>query len=168
MKTQNYRLELIQKDRNRKKDECLRLIDSLYQDLQKAQVELKRRENLLAQCQKRFISAEHQINAQFGRNISSYEIKSRINDLKKIKEYEINLITFVENQYKNLQLVKKTLHEAKELLNKILLELKVIDQHKEKWEKTLSIKIKKSEQRAIDEIASILFQQTDQQRNSQG
>lgn len=158
MRQKKYRLQVVLKVREKKKDEAARFVAKRREELFEAEQELLLCKSFLKDCRQQISDANNRMMSEFDDGIAAGNIVAHRNFLQVLKEREQELIISVENQKAEVRKAEIAVDEALNKLSEASKELKVIEKHKDRWIETKKTELKKRDQKLSDEIGAILHQ----------
>jgi flagellar export protein FliJ len=156
MKAKKYRLEAVLGIRHRAKDEAARLVALRFQQLERAEEELNRRQMNLRDCYERQNQAQAMMNEELSKGTQAQNILAHQNYLNDLRKMESRLASEVEKQIQVVTKAEKEVEAAREKLIESARELKTIEVHKANWQSVERSAENRREQKISDEIGSIL------------
>lgn len=156
MKPKDYRLQSVLKIRELARDEAGRVVAQRLEDVENANVELNRRQNDLLACyekqdQKQVAMNEMLESGTLARNIIRHRVF-----LDDLRESEHQLKESTEKQKKSVLRAENELDTARDTLIDATRDFKAIETHRSKWAVGVKTAAARRDQKASDEIGSIL------------
>lgn len=157
MKPKDYRLQTVLKIRESARDEAGRLVAQRLEELDTANTELSIRQNELLACyekqdQKQVAMNEMLESGTLARNLIRHRVF-----LDDLRESEYQLKQSAEKQKKTVMRAENELDTARDTLIDATRDFKAIETHRSKWAAGVKTVAARRDQKASDEIGSILY-----------
>lgn len=158
MKPKNYRLQAVLKVRESARDEAGRTVSRRLDELESAQYELNRRQNDLLACYEKQDQKQFAMNELLEAGALIRSVVEHRTFLGELRESERQLKEVADKQKKSVVRAEKELETARDALIDATRDFKAIETHRSKWTATQRKAASRLEQKASDEISSILHQ----------
>lgn len=156
MKPKDYRLKTVLKIRGTARDEAGRVVAQRLEGLENANVELIRRQNDLLACYEKQEQKQVAMNETLeSGTLAGNIIRHRV-FLEDLRDSEYQLKQSAEKQKKSVLKAENDLETARDALIDATRDLKAIETHRSKWAAEVKTTAARRDQKASDEIGSIL------------
>lgn len=160
MKPKDYRLQTVLKMRENARDEAGRRVALRLDELEQAQNELIRRQNDLLACYAKQDRKQMAMKEMLESGTRVGNVVGHRAFLDSLRESEQQLKESAEKQKRSVMRAEKDLDTARDGLMEATREFKAIENHKTKWAAAVRTAASRREQKASDEIGSILHGRT--------
>lgn len=156
MKPKDYRLKTVLKIRENAKVEAGRKVAVRLDELEAANTELNRRQNDLLACYEKQDQKQAAMNEMLECGTPVRNVVRHRAFLDDLRESEQQLKQSAEKQKKSVVRAENEVEAARDTLIDATRDFKAIETHRSKWAATVRTAAERREQKASDEIASIL------------
>src|SRR5688500_4041443 len=163
MKPKDYRLQTVLKIRESARDEAGRLVARRLEELDNANIELNRRQNDLLACYEKQDQKQSAMNEMLEAGSLVRDVLSHRAFLDDLREFEHQLKQSAEKQKTSVVRAENELDTAQSTLIDASRDFKAIETHKSKWAATLRTAAARHEQKASDEIGSIVYERRERE-----
>ena len=146
--------------RRRDKEEASKKTVLCREALEKATIELRRREDALSAHREEIAGADQNLRGELEKGAAASSILSHKVYIEGLRETETVLIQEIESQNLRVIEAENDLEKALRILTEASRELSVIEKHKKKWQTAEQKRVTKQEQKLLDEVSSILHERT--------
>lgn len=156
MKSKDYRLQTVLKLREHSRDEAGRKVARRLDELEEAKNELTRRQNDLLACYEKQDQKQLAMNEMLECGAMVRRVVEHRAFLGDLRESEQELQKCAEKQKKSVVRAETELETARDTLVDATRDFKAIETHRSKWVASVRTAAVRREQKASDEIGSIL------------
>lgn len=157
MKPKDYRLKTVLKIRESSRDEAGRRVAQRLEELENANTELNRRQNDLLACYEKQDQKQLAMNEMLECGTVVRNVVRHRAFLGDLRESEHQLKQFAEKQKESVVRAESDLDAARDTLIDATRDFKAIETHRSKWVATVRAAAVRRDQKASDEIGSILY-----------
>lgn len=157
-KPEKYKLQRLLEVREREHETAVRFLAECRRLLTAAEDELRRRRQAVEDCRRQQQRAEEALWEKARGGVKNSEIIIHRQHLADLREREKELIAAVEEQEKAVERAAEEVENALFALTEATKEKKVIEKHRENWQRTKRVETTRREQKETDEIGAILHE----------
>lgn len=158
-KQEKYNLQRLLEVRERARENAVQFLGQCRLRLTKAEEELKKRKQAVVDCRKKQTDAQAAMLEKFQTGVKNREILAHQQYLKDLRDEETELRAAVEKQKQLVERAEREVEDALLAVKEATKETKVIEKHKENWQRAQKVEANRREQKTNDEIGALLHEQ---------
>jgi len=158
MPAQRYRLQALLTIKQRLKKKAEIALAAAIKALMEAKEKLERLKKEKDEIVKKWTESRKAMKAKIAAGVLIGEGNIHVNYLRKLKEDEEAKEQEIEDQKQVVAEAEAALREARKEYIEACKELRIMEKHKELWEKKIKAELSRKEEREMDELGNIIHQ----------
>lgn len=155
-KKKTYKLQRVLEIRERARDDAALSLKECRDELEAQENELRRREKKVEDCRKQQKKIDKQMVENAEEGIKSSEMVKYREHLVDLRDIEKGFLELVKDQKSVVTRAESKVAKALENLREAEMEVKVIEKHRENWDKKNAEEIRRLEKKENDEIGTLM------------
>lgn len=157
-KREKYHLQRLLEARERTRDEAVKFLAECRRQLALEETELERREQAVRDCRQAQSKTQTEMLEKGRGGIKNAEIMLYQRHLFDLRERETELLAAVEEQKLTIERAAAEVENALVALGEASREMRVIEKHRENWQRERRVEAARGEQKINDEIGATLHE----------